>query len=93
MFLDRYWSHITKFPFHGLGQILIPYARFNKKSQTDLQDLSGTAVSDFFLVFQDVTISDHNTFQSIVVSPKLKLIGFGSHAHVPKSENHEHEEF
>ena len=27
------------------------------------------------------------------MSPKLKIIGFGSHGHVRKSENHENEGF
>ena len=48
-------------------------------------------------------ISNNNMFQndavlleifwSNLVDPKLKIIGFGGHGHVQKSENHEDEGF
>ena len=44
-FFNRCWSHMTNIPVHIFWEILIPYSRFSKTCQTDLQDCSAPAFS------------------------------------------------
>ena len=57
MLLDRYWSHITKLPFHVFGKILISYPRCSRIYQADPHDVQAHAFSNNFSNFQDLTIS------------------------------------
>ena len=73
--------------------------------QMDIQDFPTPAFSNVFRIFdiQDFEISPNHMFEkwfgiswiiwSHLVSPKLNIIGFGSHGHLQKSEKHEKDRF
>ena len=50
MFWDRYWSHITKFPFRVFWWISILYWIFAGTYSTDFQNVSARVVSDLLKV-------------------------------------------
>ena len=99
-------SHMTELPFHVFWKISIPYSRFPRRFETDLQDLSGPAFPDFFKVsdFRNVKISPNNMFfeneldsfldyLSALASPKIKQLVPEVKDTFKTSPNHEHDEF
>ena len=104
-FVERYWSRITKFPFHVVWKILIPCPRFSRFYNTNRRDFRPrfshiSQLSDF----RHFGISEKNNsgkgfgicswiIWSILVFPRIAIIGFGNHGHVRKSRNHEDEGF
>ena len=83
-----------RFPFYVFWKILIPYSSFSRSDKTDLKELSARVFSNIseMIFVQDFEISKKNIsracfawflfFSSNLVSPKTRIIGFGSHGHV-----------
>ena len=100
VFVGRYWSHITKTPFHDYWKILIPDSRFQKTTTTRIVEIvrhaSFPKCSKLWI--GKISRLKNNTWKndlqffliigSILGSPKMKICCFGNHGHVQKSRNH-----
>lgn len=75
---------------------MIPYSRFPKQYQRNLQFFRCASSPEKQNEFNYYEIPKHvfhfvELCWGVLVSPKLKIIGFGSHGRVQKSEDHENE--
>ena len=62
---------------------------FRKLSKISVSKILRFAKMVCFKMFQEFFL----IFESMLVSPNMKIVGFGSRLHVPKSRNHRHDEF
>ena len=100
-----YWCHITKFSFHVfwvdidlISKILkilldgldhFPARVFSKIDKSlEFPNFESYRILFFFYV-RGCFLS----FLAILVSPKIKVVGFGKKGHFQKSLNHRNEEF
>ena len=103
MFLEDIDPISPSFHFMLFWKILIPYPRFSRTYWTYLRNflapvfsikirMPGLQKIRFPNIICLKTIRDVSwIIWSILVSPKMNNIGFGSHGHVRKSPNHENE--
>ena len=103
-FIDRYWSRIQdvqECPFRVFWKILILYSRYLWIYRTSFQAITHLFHScpnvrcsrlwDFTKQYVRKWFGVFLYFSSMLVSPKLKRIGFGAHGHVQKFEHQENE--
>ena len=105
MLVDRCWPHITNISSHAFWKRVIPYPRFPIICTTDLHDVSVPVFSNIFKNTWFPTFEGFRYYYCSkmiwifldylrsLVSPKIRIVGLGSHGHVRKCRNHDNEGF
>ena len=78
MLFDRYWSELIKQIFRIVRSQSFPKIKCRCSICWEFKKWKWFGICSWII-------------WSNLVGPKLKIIGLGSHGHVPKSGNHEHE--